>query len=317
MKVLAADVGGTVIKLGLVENARVLARERIPALAEQPMETRLEAIAGAWERMLASASLKAHDCSGIGLALPFLIDPSHPRVLGEFGKFPGAASIDFGEWARRRFNLPIAMENDLRVALLGECSSGAAKGYSNVVMIALGTGIGCAVLSNGRLHRGAHNRAGTLFGHSTVQFDGAPARCGNFGCAEDLASTAVLPAIARALPGFERSPLATVDVLDYEAVFNHATLCDPCARAVVEHSLKVWSAVALNAVIAFDPEILVLGGGVMRHPEVITRSIQDHIANHTPGFRWQIPVLAAAQGDDAALLGCERLVADQIAANPT
>jgi glucokinase len=333
VKILAADVGGTTIKLGIVENGHVLARDRIPALADKPMETRLEAIATSWEALLVGltgargdARPPGHgvvargdarppdfgDCSGAALALPFLIDLEQQRVMGEFGKFPGAASVDYREWARSRFGLPIAMENDLRVALLGECSAGAAKGYPDAVMIALGTGIGCAAISNGKLLRGAHNRAATLFGHTTIAFDRGLSRCGNVGCAEDLASTATVGDTVRAHPAFSSSSISKEALIDYESVFRHADRGDECSRAVLEQSLRVWSAVALNAVVAFDPAILVLGGGVMQQADRIIGVIKRHIAAHTPGMRWEIPVVASGLGDDAALVGCECLLSQAL-----
>ncbi len=311
MSVLAVDVGGTTIKLGLVEQGKVLAHDRLPAHADAPMAERLEAIASAAERLLSSSALPPSDCQGIGLALPFLVDPARARVFGEFGKFPGATEIDYAHWARERLNLPTALENDLRVALLGEWQFGAASGATDAVMIALGTGLGCAAICGGQLLRGHHHRAATLLGHSSIAFNGEPGRCGNFGCAEDLASTATLPALARRQSTFKQSALSQAGTIDYERVFALAANGDACSRQLLEQSLRVWSTVALNAVLAYDPAILVLGGGVLVHQAEIVRGIQQHIAGHTPGLRWEIPVVPSALGPDAALLGCEVLFTDQ------
>jgi len=314
--ILAADFGGTTIKLGIVRDGGIVARTKLDAFADRPMAERLEAVARAWEALLSEAGCTLQDCVGVGLALPFLADPTGARVLGEFGKFPGAVEIDFEAWSRERLGLPMALENDLRVALLGEWAFGAGRGKSDVVMLALGTGIGCAAVSGNRLFRGANNRAATLLGHSSIAYDGLVGRCGNIGCAEDFASTATLADLARARSDFHGSALARADKIDYEAIFTLAGQGDRCSEALLKQSLKVWAVVVLNAVIAYDPELVVLGGGVLRSREIVLPAMQHHISRHMPAMPLQTPIVAAALGDDAALLGCEALLRQTIPSLP-
>lgn len=305
--ILAADFGGTTIKLGLVRDNGIVARSRLEACADQPMASRLEAVACEFESLLKANGRALQDCAGVALALPFLVEPKSRHVSGEFGKFPGATSINFSEWSRARLNLPAAIENDLRVALLGEWSRGIARGKADVVMLAFGTGIGCAVISGGRLLRGANNRAATLAGHSTIAMSNPVGRCGNIGCAEDLASTATLAALAQAHPDFAGSKLAGAAKIDYETLFSLADQNDACAQALLQQSFKVWAVVVQNAVIAYDPEMVLLGGGVLRRHDIILPAIQKHLRQHMPGLPLQTPIVAAALGDDAALLGGEML----------
>jgi glucokinase len=305
--ILAADFGGTTIKLGIVEHGAIQARGRLEAHADRPMPDRLEAVADAWEQLLRETGRSPLECRGTAFALPFVADPSRCRVLGDFGKFPGAEAIDFAAWSETRLALPTALENDLRVALLGEATAGAASGKADAVMLALGTGIGCAVLSGHNLLRGANNRAGTLLGHSTVDYQGPRGRCGNVGCAEDLASTATLAERARRHPAFAQSELARAGKIDFETVFGSATRGDVCSVALVEQSLRVWAVVVQNAVLAYDPEVVVLGGGVLRSAGVVLPAVEQHLRAHTPGLPSQTPIVAAALGDDAALIGAETL----------
>jgi glucokinase len=307
MMILAADFGGTTIKLGLVRAGRIRARNRLDAGANRPMAERLEAVACAWESLLKTNDCTLQNCAGVALSLPFLADPKLPRVRGEFGKFPGAGDIDFAAWSRARLGLPVALENDLRMALLGEWTAGAARGKSDVVMLALGTGIGCAVISSGRLLRGANNRAATLLGHSTIAHKHSAGRCGNIGCAEDLASTATLAKLARERSDFAGSQLAGAGKTDYETIFALAAQGDECAQALLQQSLEVWAVVVQNAVIAFDPELVVLGGGVLRSPDIVLPAMEEHLRQHMPSLPLQTPVVAAALGDDAALIGGEAL----------
>jgi len=165
----------------------------------------------------------------------------------------------------------------LRVALLGEWHAGAALNKTHVLMLALGTGFGCAVISNNRLLRGANNRAGTLLGHSTVDLQGLRGRCGNIGCAEDLASTATLETLARSHSDFASSQLARAPKVDFETLFNLAAQGDAYSEALVEQSLKVWAVVIQNAVIAYDPEIVLLGGGILRSRDVVLPAMEAHL----------------------------------------
>ena len=305
--ILAADFGGTTIKLGIVQQGNISARLRLEARADRPMAERLEAVAAAWERMLKEIGGMMRDCKGTALSLPFLTDPKRSRVLGDFGKFPGADAIDFSAWSEKRLGLPTALEGDLRVALLGEWEAGAARGRANVVMLALGTGIGCAVISENRLLRGANNRAATLMGHTTVDYRGFRGRCGNIGCAEDLASTATLAKRAQSRPDFIGSALAKAEKIDFETLFGLAAKGDVCSGSILKQSLEVWAVVVQNTVLAYDPEVVILGGGVMRSSHVVLGAMEQHLRRHMPGVPLNVPIVASSLGDDAALVGAEVL----------
>lgn len=315
--ILAADFGGTTIKLGLVRSGKILAQSRLDACADRPMPERLEAVACEWKSLLNENGRSLQDCSGTTLSLPFLADSKSRRVMGEFGKFPGATNIDFDEWSRTRLGLSAVIENDLRMALLGEWTAGAARGKNNVVMLALGTGIGCAVISNGRLLRGANNRAAALMGHSTIAYNGSAGRCGNIGCAEDLASTATLAALTQARSDFAGSKLARAATIDYESIFTLAVQGDVCSQALLQQSLIVWAVVVQNAVIAYDPEMVVLGGGVLRRHDVVLPALEKHLHQYMPGLPLQTPIVASTLGDDAALLGGEVLIKQTASFIPT
>ena len=305
--ILVADFGGTTIKLGIVHEGAIVAKSRMEAQADHPMSERLEAVACAWEKLLEKAGCSLQSCQGSALALPFLVDPKNGRVLGDFGKFPGAAAIDYDAWSHKRLGLPIALENDLRVALLGEWKAGSARGKADVLMLALGTGIGCAVVSDGRMLRGAQNRAATLLGHSTIDHDGSSGRCGSVGCAEDFASTATLELIARKHPDFATSALAKAERIDFETLFAAAADGDGCSIELLRKSLKVWAVVVQNAVLAYDPEIVVLGGGVLRSSVVVIPAIEQHLRLHMPAKPFAISIVPAELGDGGALLGGEIL----------
>lgn len=100
------------------------------------------------------------------------------------GKYDDACTLDLPAWSQECFGLPLRIENDARMALLGERHASAAQGFDDVVMVTLGTGVGGAAMMQGRLVRGKHFQGGCLGGHLPARFDGRECICGNIGCVE-------------------------------------------------------------------------------------------------------------------------------------
>ncbi|MDR1304352.1 MAG: ROK family protein [Verrucomicrobiales bacterium] len=299
---LTVDMGGTRVKLGLARGGVLLWRETLEARSERGLAQLLERLAP-----LVRAQARGAELAGLGVAFPSLIEPRTGRVLAAYGKYADAPGIDLPAWARREFGLPLAVDNDARCALLGEWRYGAARGRHDAVLVTLGTGIGVATLLDGQLLRGRHGPAGNFGGHLTVNLHGQRCTCGNIGCAEAEASTAALPRLFAATPGREHSALTMAPRLDYAAVFAAAADGDAAALALRAHSLRVWSALTVNLIHAYAPELVLLGGGIMRSAAVILPYVRDYVARHAHTPWGEVTVSGTALGDDAALLGCEVL----------
>jgi len=179
------------------------------------------------------------------------------------------------------------------------------------VMITLGTGLGVSALVEGRVLRGKHGQAGVLGGHMTVRYGGRACSCGNNGCAEAEASTAYLPEIAKGLSDFAESALSREPVLDYAAVFKHAANDDGCALALRDHGIRVWGTLAVNLIHAYDPEKIILGGGIMASGDVILPAIRQHVVRHFQMPRGKVQVAASELGDSAGLVAGEWLIQEQ------
>jgi len=312
MTVLVCDLGGTRMKIAVVRNGEVLAQTVEPAHSDQGLAPRLPVLKAAWLRLLEKLNLTTRDCAGISIAFPSLVDPKTGRVLAAYGKFEDAMDVDLRAWADKELALPLAIENDARMALIGEWTAGAGRGSNDLVMITLGTGLGVAAIIEGRLLRGKHGQAGALGGHITVRYDGGrECSCGNTGCAEAEASTAFLACMARTRPDFAASALAREPMLDFAAVFKKAAEGDPCALALRDHSIHVWAALVVSLIHGYDPERVILGGGIMASAEVILPAIRQYVARraHTP---WgKVEVVASALGERAALVAGEWLINEQ------
>jgi len=311
MTVLACDLGGTRMKIGVVRNGKVLVQTTEPSNSKAGLAPCLTVLKAAWLRLLHKLKLTLADCAGISVAFPSLINTKSGRVLAEYGKFADAMSIDLRAWAEKEFQLPLAIENDARTALVGEWKHGAGRNSDNVVMLTLGTGLGTAAIIEGQLLRGKHGQAGMLGGHSTVRYGGRACTCGNIGCVEAEASMAFLCDVAVNLHEWDHSSLRKLATLNYAEVFEHAAAGDPCAVKLRDHSLRVWSTLAVNLIHAYDPEVVILGGGIMASADVILPAVNDYVRRHAHTPWGKVSVVASELGDQAALVAGEWLLREQ------
>ena len=310
MRALAIDLGGTHATCGLVEDRRILAHETLDTNRAKSLRAVLPNISDALHRLVKDNGLSLQEISGIAVGIACLVDSRTTRVLATHGKYDDAGDIDLGGWSREEFDLPLRIENDARMALLGEYLAGAARGFSDVVMMTLGTGIGGVTMIEGKLLRGKHSQAGCIGGHFPVLFSGRPCSCGGIGCAEAEASGWSLPAVVNDWPGIASSALAKYSNIGFKELFAEAAAGDGVARDIRDRSLKIWAADAVALIHAYDPEILVIGGGIMKSAEVILPAIESHVHRHAWTPWGKVQVRAAELGNNAALLGAVPLLSE-------
>ena len=308
---LAIDMGGSHIGCGLVENERLLACAEIASEGARQLGDLLPAITAQLQSLLDESGAAPSDCAGIGIGFPGIVDARDGSIHSTLKKYEDAPTIDLRGWSQATFGLPLRIENDARLALMGEQFAGAARGERNVVMVTLGTGIGTAAILEGRLLRGAHAHAGCLGGHFVAKFDGRLCHCGNIGCAEAEASGWSMPLVVQEWPGFKTSSLRAVEKIGFRELFEHASAGDTVAMAVRDRCLLVWAATVVSLVHAYDPEMVVLGGGVMRSKELIVPFVQNYIEQHAWSSWGKAQVKAAALGNHAALFGALPLLLEE------
>ena len=297
----ALDLGGTRIKFGLISNGQCVVTSSLAIPSSERFATVLPLIEAEIYRMMRESGFTRLD--GIGMAFPTIVDSDRMRLLYQYVKYTDANDLDLTTWAKARWNATLVMENDARAALVGEWQFGAGKGVDNLVMVTLGTGVGSAALVNGRLLKGSHYLAGNLGGHQTIRFDGKRCNCGNVGCLESEASSWALPEMIKRHVLYPESPFAQGENSDFEAIFRLATAGDSLAISIRDHCLEAWAAGILNLVYAYDPDRIVLGGGVMHSAELILPFIQQKIAQAAWLPANAVQVVAAEQPDWAGVLG--------------
>jgi glucokinase len=302
MGIIAIDFGGTRCKAGLVRGGEIQGLR----VLDTPRHGSLGQMLPDLHRMIAEITA-ADDCSepvrAVAWALPCIISPDGKNVVRTFGKFEDAPQLDLAAWARDTMGLPLLLENDARAAAIGEWICGAGRGVENMVMVTLGTGVGTGVICEGRPLRGRNGMAGSLGGHTATHVGGLTCPCGVEGCLEAQIATWALPAIIRARPEFPFSPLATEPELDYEAVFRHAAAGDPLAIVLRDRALSGWAALLLNLIHSYDPERIVIGGGIMKGADAILPVLREKVGQQATQPGGTVEIVSAALGDAAALHG--------------
>jgi len=314
MLALSLDLGGSHIGCGVVRDNELLGSASLDSELAKSLESLLPCVTEALRTLLKESGTTTKECAGIAIGFPGIVDVRNGRILSTLKKYEDAIHLDLKQWAMEQFGLSLRIENDARMALLGEQYAGVAHGVQDVVMITLGTGIGGAAMMLGKLVRGAHAQAACLGGHLPVDYRGHKCKCGNVGCAEAEASGWALPRIVRETPGFDESILAGVAQIDFQALFTAARNEDAVAHAVQQHCLKVWAVTAVALIHAYDPEVVVFGGGVMQSADVILPFVEEYVKKHA-WTSWGTPrVCAAILGGKAALLGAVPLLSEDLRA---
>ncbi|MBS1850587.1 MAG: ROK family protein [Acidobacteria bacterium] len=314
MKALAIDLGGSHATCAIVQDRAILASEVVPADAAENLSALLARAAQTFAQLGKKESLALRDCAGIAIGFPGLVSMRETRVVSTNAKYEDAPRLNLAQWGRETLGLPLRIENDARLALLGEAFAGAAQGFTDVIMMTLGTGIGGVAMIEGKLLRGKHSQAGCLGGHIPVLYTGRDCTCGGKGCAEAEASGWSLPLVFRDWPGGERSGLAKYPSIGFKELFAEADAGDEVAQKIRDRCLQIWCADAVGMVHAYDPEILLIGGGVMKRAADIVPVIQAHLNRYAWTPWGKVQVRPALLGNHAALLGAVPLLTETLSA---
>jgi len=218
------------------------------------------------------------DFSGLALALPGIVDNRDQKILSINKKYNDAVDFDFRRWSEKDLKLPLLlMENDANAALMGEISMGTTGGVQNAALMILGTGVGTSALINGSLLRGAHYQAGCLGGHFIIDHKGSLCTCGNRGCLEAETATWAISRIVAKESGFSGSSLSTEKDIKIKQITDHARKGDALAKKILKDLIRKWSAGAVTLIHAYDPEVVVVSGGVLISADLIADSLFEDI----------------------------------------
>ena len=308
--VLALDVGGTNFRLALAdENGKVLRQRKDHSYPERGPEQAISQITDAAKEMLSSVS--PDSIKGMGIAIAGLVNPV-TGVLLTSPNLPSWYNTPLKEIFERELQLPVWIGNDANLATLGEHRFGAGRGSDDIIYLTVSTGIGGGVITAGNLLVGSSGFAAEL-GHMTIDLNGPRCKCGNIGCLEVMASGT---AIARlALESLSRgkasgiTDLVSGDLTKVTAVVvaKAARAGDLLASEIMHTAATNLGVGVVNLVHIFNPELVIIGGGVSQAGDLIFDPVRQVVAERImPDIT--VDILPAKLGDAPGLLGAVALV---------
>ena len=277
---IGIDLGGTNIKVGIVnENYEIISRASVKTNLPRPAEGIVEGICEAVNLALDDAKIGIGDVPSIGTGTPGSANRKTGVVL--YSNNLGFDNVHLGEMLKKKLNKDIYIENDANAAAYGEYLAGSGKGYENVVVITLGTGVGGGVIIDGKIYTG-FNFCGAELGHTVIEYNGRPCTCGRKGCFEAYASaTALITSTKKAMEANKSSKLwkiaGSLDNVDGKTAFDGMRAGDETAKGVVDEFIQYLGCGLTNIVNIFQPQILLIGGGVCKEGDNLTLPLKEII----------------------------------------
>jgi glucokinase len=301
--VAALDVGGTIMKGGLVRDTNVWSRVIEPTPKPEEGGRTLDAVLRLCRWLTSVGPVAA-----IGLCVKGIVDPALGTLVEVNESLLDLVRLPLADIVSWELHRPTFVENDARMYALGELVGGRGRDSQNLVCITLGTGVGTSVAIDRHILRGTRGTLGVLAGHLTVSLDGPRCTCGNLGCLEALIGAGAIVGSARNALILGRKSTLQPAGLSPEAVFGAAAAGDELARNIVADFNQRLGAGIVSLIHAYDPDLVVLGGGMMGSSRQIVGPVQAYVDAHA----WTIPrgrvrVEPAALGDGAALVGVAEL----------
>jgi len=312
---IALDIGGTKIAAALVDTeGRILSSFKVDTPKGTSSDV-VDSIAGLVGKLTAPTP-ETGEVVGIGLGVAGTIDWNQGIIV----QSPNLPFSNFGlrNTIESRFGLSTFMDNDANLATLGEKYFGAARGVQHVIGLTLGTGIGAGIIFNGCLYRGATGSAAEI-GHMVIQATGPQCTCGSYGCFEEMAAGRTLVRLAKEKAEQNRESLilklAGGEVKNITGpMVTEAARQDDKTAIDVFSEIGFWLGIGINNVInIFNPELIVLGGGMADAGELILSPIREVVVERTLHPNKDIAGIVLAQlGNQAGVLGAAALVFDEL-----
>jgi len=297
MVVIGIDLGGTGIKGGLVSaDGALTGVQSVRTPVEEGRDGILNNLYGLVKALQDSAD---EPVEAVGIGSAGRIDHINGSVFYATDNLPGWTGTPIAALVQEHCGLPAFVDNDVNVAAVGEAWIGAAAQYRNFAFVALGTGVGGAIVSDGQLLHGEFGGAGEV-GHLILHPFGLPCNCGQAGCFEQYASGTALNRIAHGInPDW-----------DSRTLVERCAAGDAKAVEAIEGFVRDLAVGLVSIRNAVDPSVIVLGGGLIDAKHVWWDRLLQALKEATPK---QLPIAAATLGNRAGMVGAAKIALDRIA----
>lgn len=309
-KCIGIDVGGTTVKVGLFEvDGALLHQWEVKTRKEEGGRYILGDVAESIRQILAEKNIAMEDVAGAGLGVP---GPVLPDGYVEVCVNLGWHDINpQRELSAMLDGLPVKSGNDANVAALGEMWQGGGKGYRDIVMVTLGTGVGGGIIIDEKIIAGKHGLGGEI-GHIHIRDEETEhCNCGGVGCVEQIASATGIAREARRM--MAASEMASTlrrygDDVSAKNVLDEAKAGDELALAIAEKVCRYLGIMLAQVTVTIDPEMFVIGGGVSKAGQFLIDMIEKYYQQYTPISNNVGKIGLARLGNDAGIYGAARLI---------
>ena len=307
---IGVDIGGTNIKIGLVDNQLQIVRRSSIPFPHLGGEEVAAQIAAEVRKLLADQNSSVSELNSVGVIVPGSIDPTGSVVLNAYNL--GFHNVPFKAQLQAQFqNIPVYLANDADGAGLAELGRGAFVGCETAVLLTLGTGVGGGLILGGKMFSGG-KRQGVELGHMPLVAGGEACTCGNKGCIEAYCSaTALARDGVRAMQAHPESLLAAKSggdskIIDAKFVIDCAKEGDETAKSVFDSYIDALGSACIAMIHLLDPEVIAIGGGVCGAGEFLFAPLRANV-DQKCFFSDHAKIVPAVMGNDAGMIGAAML----------
>lgn len=305
--VIGVDLGGTKISTAISTiEGNILANVVLPTKAEEGEAAVLGRIVRSIDEVIVGSSTSIDEIEAIGIGSPGPLDAKKGIIITT----PNLPFKDYNlvQPLKEKYNIPVYLDNDANAAAIGEYMFGAGKGKNSIVYFTVSTGVGGGAVLDGKVYRG-HTSNALEIGHTTVDPNGPRCNCGNLGCLEAMSSgTAIAKKGKEAVSTNVETSLKKHDTVTSYEVFKEAEAGDEVAKDIIDNALTYLGIGVANAIATFDPEMIIIGGGVSKAGDIVFDTVKKVVNKRCfKSMAESCEIVPAGLGSDAGVVGAVAL----------
>ncbi|WP_027099243.1 ROK family protein [Clostridium paraputrificum] len=305
--VIGVDLGGTKISTAISTiEGNILANVVLPTKAEEGEAAVLGRIVQSIDEVIVGSSTSIDEIEAIGIGSPGPLDAKKGIIIT-------TPNLPFKNYnlvqpLKEKYNIPVYLDNDANAAAIGEYMFGAGKGKNSIVYFTVSTGVGGGAVLDGKVYRG-HTSNALEIGHTTVDPNGPRCNCGNLGCLEAMSSgTAIAKKGKEAVSTNVETILKKHDTVTSYEVFKEAEAGDEVAKDIIDNALTYLGIGVANAIATFDPEMIIIGGGVSKAGDIVFDTVKKVVNKRCfKSMAESCEIVPAGLGSDAGVVGAVAL----------
>ena len=305
--VIGVDLGGTKISTAISTiEGNILANVVLPTKAEEGEAAVLGRIVQSIDEVIVGSSTSIDEIEAIGIGSPGPLDAKKGIIIT-------TPNLPFKNYnlvqpLKEKYNIQVYLDNDANAAAIGEYMFGAGKGKNSIVYFTVSTGVGGGAVLDGKVYRG-HTSNALEIGHTTVDPNGPRCNCGNLGCLEAMSSgTAIAKKGKEAVSTNVETSLKKHDTVTSYEVFKEAEAGDEVAKDIIDNALTYLGIGVANAIATFDPEMIIIGGGVSKAGDIVFDTVKKVVNKRCfKSMAESCEIVPAGLGSDAGVVGAVAL----------